>query len=155
LNSFLADFWRRSIKSSPLRSTTSSCNCSVVFDLISFNSASLFDIITTDGLGDDDDIVAAAGTRAETWCWILTPWNEDEVEVAEAVPLRKIAAVPGVAIERLSIVAMAEEEEEEQSSHSRAILRIMKRRKKQEETFWNGETKEHGKRVTQDELKHT
>jgi hypothetical protein len=111
LNSFLADFWRRSIKSSPLRSTTSSCNCSVVFDLISFNSASLFDIITTDGLGDDDDIVAAAGTRAETWCWILTPWNEDEVEVAEAVPLRKIAAVPGVAIERLSIVAMAEEEE--------------------------------------------
>lgn len=98
------------MNSSPLRSTTSSCNCSVVFDLISFNSASLFDIITTvaaEALPDDE---IDAGTRAETCCWILTPWKEEEVEVAETDPLRKIAAVPGVAIERLSIVAMAEEE---------------------------------------------
>ena len=97
LNSFLADFWRRSMKSSPLRSTTSS----VVFPLISFSSASLFDIITTIVLPDDDETVA--DTRAETWCWILTPWNEDEVEVAELAPRRKVAAVPGEVIERLSI----------------------------------------------------
>lgn len=100
------------MNSSPFRSITSSLSSSVVLALISFNSASLFDIITTGaakGLRDDDTV--AAGTRAETWCWILIPWNEDEVDVAEADPRRKIAAVPGEAMERLSIVAMAEEEE--------------------------------------------
>lgn len=103
LNSFLADFWRRSIKSSPLRSITSSFSSSVVFALISFSSASLFDIITTEGFPYEE--IAAAGTRAEALCEILTPWNEEEVEV---FPRRKVTAVPGEAIERLSIVAMGE-----------------------------------------------
>ena len=48
LNSLRADCWRRSIKSSPLSSTTSSLICSVVFCLISFISSSLLAIITTD-----------------------------------------------------------------------------------------------------------
>ena len=47
LNSLRADFWRRSMTSSPLRSTTSSLICSVVICLISFNSSVLLDIITT------------------------------------------------------------------------------------------------------------
>lgn len=47
LNSFRADFCNLSIKSSPFKSTTSSLISSVVLTLISFNSSSLFAIITT------------------------------------------------------------------------------------------------------------
>lgn len=48
LNSLRADFWRRSMRSSPLRSMTSSLISSVVLALISFNSSSLLAIITND-----------------------------------------------------------------------------------------------------------
>ncbi|RRT72110.1 hypothetical protein B296_00011564 [Ensete ventricosum] len=46
LNSFRADFWRRSMRSSPLRSITSSLISSVVFARISFISSSRFAIFT-------------------------------------------------------------------------------------------------------------
>lgn len=73
LNSFRADFWRRSMRSSPLRSTTSSLISSVVLVLISFISSNRFDIITTDDDGEKETLWG--GTRM---CfWILTPLNED------------------------------------------------------------------------------
>lgn len=80
VNSFRADFWRRSIKSSPLRSTTSSLISSVDLVLISFISSSLLAIITTD---EDDDVLDlrndAVGTRMPMGhtCWSLRPLKDD------------------------------------------------------------------------------
>jgi hypothetical protein len=76
LNSLRADFSRRSMRSSPLSSTTSSLISSVVLVLISFISSSRFAIITTDEAGFRND-AAWGGTRMVQRCWILTPLNED------------------------------------------------------------------------------
>lgn len=81
VNSFRADFWRRSIKSSPLRSTTSSLISSVDLVLISFISSSLLAIITTDEDEDDEldlrnDAVGRRMPMGHT-CWSLRPLKED------------------------------------------------------------------------------
>ena len=76
LNSLRAERWRRSIKSSPLRSTTCSWISSVVKALISFNSSSFFDIFT-----------GAIWTARVHWIrggqkWaILIPWKDDDFEI--------------------------------------------------------------------------
>lgn len=79
VNSFLADFWRRSMKSSPLRSTTSSLISSVVLVLISFISSSLLAIITTEEDGELERRNDAVGRRMATGqtCWSLRPVKED------------------------------------------------------------------------------
>lgn len=81
VNSFRADFWRRSIKSSPLRSTTSSLISSVDLVLISFISSSLLAIITTDEDEDDEldlrnDAVGRRMPMGHT-CWSLRPLKDD------------------------------------------------------------------------------
>ena len=67
------------MKSSPLRSTTSSLISSVVLVLISFISSSLLAIITTEEAGELDrrnDAVGRLMATGET-CWSLRPLNED------------------------------------------------------------------------------
>ncbi|GER49611.1 molecular chaperone heat shock protein [Striga asiatica] len=76
LNSFLAERWRRSMKSSPLRSTISSFSSSVDLPLISFSSSSLLAIIATDEARLDD----TPGRRVGHKCEIRTPLNGDEVD---------------------------------------------------------------------------
>ena len=80
VNSFRADFWRRSIKSSPLRSTTSSLISSVDLVLISFISSSLLAIITTDEDEEELDLRNdAVGRRMPMGhtCWSLRPLKDD------------------------------------------------------------------------------
>lgn len=79
LNSFRAERWRRSMNSSPLRSTISSFSCSVDFSLISFSSSSLFPIITTDAEeGGAARLSAAAARRVGHRCATRMPWNEED-----------------------------------------------------------------------------
>lgn len=104
LNSFRADFWRRSMRSSPLRSTTSSLISSVVLVLISFISSNRFDIITTDDDGEKETLWG--GTRM---CfWILTPLNEEEDEDLGIGMwgFGEKMMVEGEAIERLNIFCL-------------------------------------------------
>lgn len=97
LNSFRTDFCRRSMKSSPFSSTTSSLISSVVFTLISFISSSLFAIMTTlPGLRDD---AAWAAVAVKTGL-IRTPLKEDFGKA----PRGRKARLPGEEMETLSIV---------------------------------------------------
>lgn len=79
VNSLRADFWRRSMKSSPLSSTTSSLISSVVLVLISFISSSLLAIITTedDEQGLRNDAVGRRTTVFGQARWNRRPLNED------------------------------------------------------------------------------
>lgn len=103
LNSLRADLCKRSINSSPLRSTISSLISSVVFALISFNSSSLFAIITTDNdLGLRVEREQGVEIVGHT-CAIRMPLNV-EFGLVKRVGLRRKAAVDGGATERVSIV---------------------------------------------------
>ncbi|CAL9001670.1 unnamed protein product [Prunus brigantina] len=79
VNSLRADFWRRSMKSSPLSSTTSSLISSVVLVLISFISSSLLAIITTedDEQGLRNDAVGRRTTVFGQARWNRRPLKED------------------------------------------------------------------------------
>lgn len=101
LNSLRADFCRRSMRSSPLRSTTSSLISSVVLVLISFISSNRFDIITTDDDGENETLWG--GTRM--CVWILTPLNaEDDEDLGIGMwGFGEKMMVEGEAIERLNI----------------------------------------------------
>lgn len=98
LNSFRADFCRRSMKSSPFSSTTSSFISSVVFALISFISSSRFAIMTTLPGLRDDNAAAWAAVTVQT-CSIRTPLKED----FGRAPRGRKASLAGEAIETLSI----------------------------------------------------
>lgn len=75
LNSFLADLWSLSMKSSPLRSMASSFSSSVVLPRNSFNSSSLFAALTNMRLPLSRK---EGGRRAlATQLWIRIPWNEE------------------------------------------------------------------------------
>lgn len=77
LISFRAERCRRSIKSSPFRSTISSFSSSVDFVLISFSSSSLFAIITTEF---EEEARYDHALRVGQKCVIRTPWNVDDDE---------------------------------------------------------------------------
>lgn len=96
LNSLRAERWRRSIKSSPLRSTTCSWISSVLKALISFNSSSFLDIFT----GEIWTPRVHWMRGGQTWASLI-PWKDDDDDDFEIRVLGKGEKLVGEAMEKL------------------------------------------------------